>query len=488
MNHTQLIHFATIHFPDLSPEDIEESLERAEFRTKKMLDNACENEAIDLTRVEPMALKRLEEEVADSTANLTLSYLQYKSDYVRYGKTYKSIAEYYKAENKDASLFEQCCYEGHPFHPMSKTKLGFTPDKVLKFAPEFKQPVSVMEVHVHRSLVEEKGEAIYGEASDYGVIYVHEWQWAHVIMANYHDLIDKELIKLGAEITAAPLLSFRSLLTPEAVIKTAVSVQATSAVRNVSRASIENGIELSQYVDDYYRKHHYTGCHIQKDIYGSWFQNNDPQFACLLRERIPEEEGIPVVAASFINQSFITGELIMKDFIDELGSSERFIRRYTELLMKATYQLMIETGISLEAHMQNTVILMDKGLPSAVYIRDFGGIRILAGTLPLNNDTGIETDYQEDLFNVMSHAVICNHLLQIYRHADEAGLINYQTCLDILKDVTAQINDQTQPPDGLNLLLQPELKVKALLSMRLRTEARDYQYIKVCNPVYEEVQ
>ncbi|ULG74502.1 IucA/IucC family protein [Macrococcus brunensis] len=269
MNHKQLIHFATIHFPDLSLEDIEESLERADFRTKKMLNHACTNEAIDLTQVEPEALKRLEEEMADSTANLTLSYLQYKRDYARFGKTYKSIGEYYAAEGKDASLFEQCCYEGHPFHPMSKTKMGFTPDKVMKFAPEFKQPVDVMEIHVHSSLVGEKGEATHGEQSDYRVIYVHEWQWAHVIMAKYHDLIDEGLIKLGAKVTAAPLLSFRSLLAPEAVIKTAVSVQATSAVRNVSRASIENGITLSRYVDVYYRQHHYTGCYIQKDIYGS---------------------------------------------------------------------------------------------------------------------------------------------------------------------------------------------------------------------------
>ncbi|WP_165980709.1 IucA/IucC family protein [Macrococcus carouselicus] len=491
MNKKQLSRFAGVHFPDLTPALIDEAYDRAEVRIRRLLSEALLNEAVDLDAVSLEARSRLTEELEDCINNLTLSYLQYERDCLRYKGQYQSIFDYYHTEEQDASLFEQCCYEGHPFHPMSKTKLGFTAGQVLQFAPEFKQQTAVMTVYIHQDLMKSEGLLNLAAAEappGYGVVYVHDWQWGHVITSNYQTLIDEGLIRLGAPVQAAPLLSFRSLLTPEAVIKTAVSVQATSAVRNVSRSSIENGIRLGRYVDDYYRRHQYKGCYIQKDVYGSWFhqEDSDPQFACLIRERIAEDSAVPVVAASLINRSFVTGELIMTDCIGA-RSAHDFMRRYTQLLMTATYRLMIETGISLEAHMQNTVIAVEKGLPVAVYIRDFGGIRVLNDDVPINDATNIRAANEADLFNVMSHAVIYNHLLQIYRAAADAGLIDYNNCLLILEDVVTDIHQQAEPSEALDLFRQPTLKVKALLKMRLMADARDYNYIEVKNPLYKEV-
>ena len=67
-------------------------------------------------------------------------------------------------------------------------------------------------------------------------------------------------------VESSPLLSFRTLEAQElnCIVKTAVNAQATSAVRNVSPASIRNGIILSDVVEHIYRSNGYDNSYIQK--------------------------------------------------------------------------------------------------------------------------------------------------------------------------------------------------------------------------------
>lgn len=110
--------------------------------------------------------------------------------------------------------------------------------------------------------------------SRYEILFLHEWQLEHFVKQQYPELLQQEqLVPLYQHaISARPLLSFRTLDVPQfnAIVKTAVNVQATSAVRNVSPASIRNGIALSEAVAQIYTKGDYHRSAIQKDVAGAF--------------------------------------------------------------------------------------------------------------------------------------------------------------------------------------------------------------------------
>ncbi|MDJ1112434.1 IucA/IucC family protein [Macrococcus sp. S115] len=460
-------------------------------------------------RIETEDFGEIEKEITDSIHNLTLSLIQYEEDRQQFGGQFKNIFEFAHHFNVKATIFEQCVTLGHPFHPMTKTKLGLTYESVLRYAPEFRNCVKIIPLIIDKSLAGHFGtvqlpvsymEQIYEIAAQYNIkhpeiIFIHEWQLNHYFNEHTSLLNSKTCIPIESlSVTGYPLLSFRTLYVPmfKCVIKAAVNAQATSAVRNVSPASIHNGVLLGKYVSKLYEQ--YDGCFIQQDLGGTYLEQSphENKLSYMMRETISyENHQYAVVCASLISKSFITDQAIVIEAIDIIRHHQRisreaaamiFFEKYTHILLKATYRLMLEHQISLEAHMQNSSIVLEYGVPKAIYIRDFGGIRISDDSVHIDKRTGLFTDDFEDLLSVFTHAVLYNHLFQLIKPL--STFANEQKLYDTIYQEIATINDTYKPP--VNVLKQRKLKVKSLLKMRLYGDSYDYKYSEIKNPLMKE--
>ena len=285
------------HFLKVTEEQLNQAEMEAQQEVQQRVRQLADFEQLDLAQLE--SDERIQAELANSEQNLTLSYLQYQQDRERYSPHYKDIFDFVQGEGLDDTFFEQSVTEGHPFHPMTKTKLGFNSEQVVTFSPEFRQQAQIIpvlcaselvtQIHpTHSTISPEYMEWLDQlqnelsmqniDISRYEMLFLHEWQLEHFVKQQYPELLQQEqLIPLYQyAISARPLLSFRTLDVPQfnAIVKTAVNVQATSAVRNVSPASIRNGIALSEVVAQIYAKGDYHRSAIQRDLAGAFLNIN----------------------------------------------------------------------------------------------------------------------------------------------------------------------------------------------------------------------
>ncbi|MCJ1749193.1 siderophore biosynthesis protein, IucA/IucC family [Mammaliicoccus sciuri] len=504
------------YFQDFSEEEITTLYEKAYREITRRIDQLSNFEDIDQDVIYDD--ERLVHEIQDSIRNLTLSYIQFERDHQQYGHRYQNIFEFVEQENLSDVFFEQSVTEGHPFHPMTKTKLGFSIDDVIKFSPEFRQTVNVIPLLCNKDFIDEiniyqspaletfkkkvdtycKEHGIKFE--NYALLFIHEWQLKHFLLPQFETCFEQQfmipLYDLAVE--SNPLLSFRTLEAQElnCIVKTAVNAQATSAVRNVSPASIRNGIILSDVVERIYRSNGYDNSYIQKDLAGNYLNINQAhanKCSFMLRSRIPEQKGAhQLVCGSLITDSFVSRKPILIECIETImqtqdmsfdSATQLFLTEYTHNLLEATYRLLLEEGISLEAHMQNSTVIIKDGMPISIYIRDFGGVRLYERNIDIDDSTGLITDSFEDLLSVFSHAVLYNHLFQLIQVLATYGYDSTKG-YQIIRNMIADHHVHSAP--DINILKQPTFNIKSLLKMRIFSEGYDYQYTNINNPLYME--
>ena len=443
---------------------------------------------------------------------------------------------------------EQWVIDGHTLHPCTKTKLGLTAEEVVKFSPEWQANVNLIPVAIHRkfafmnSIGEETmtdillqeypdlaaafKEELPNSGRDYEVIPVHPWQLKHTIKPYLEEEIAQTLI-LPLEtvhIPASALLSFRSLAPNGSKalhhIKTAVNVQMTSAKRTVSPASIKNGPAISAIlnkiettdplVGDSYQflpesaGGHYLPLQNDKDLF---LKKN---LSALLREN-PEknlsESEIALPAAFLISRSPFTGKLILLELVENYSqinkinmnkAAVQYIHAYAKLLLPGLITLISKYGISLEAHLQNTVPVFHNGMPVRFLFRDNGGIRIkeerfnlLGWDYAIDNDTNLLTDDEQDLFNMFSHALLHNHLgemiffLSKELQTDEEIL--WKPVRDIIHSTISILKNQGFCQQAVlsleEKLFAPLAPLKALVKMRLANQFTENAYTLMPNPL-----
>lgn len=511
-------HIQDIHnyFQDFTVEDIEILYKKAYEEVIGRVNQLAKFEHID--QVDIFKDDRIVNEIRNSIRNLTLSYIQFELDYNQYAEKYNNIFEFVENEELSDVFFEQSVTEGHPFHPMTKTKLGLDINDVIKYSPEFRNSVKVIpvlcdatvvnEVHMtqtneldtFKQKVHEYCQSNQIPFEDYSLLFIHEWQLEHFMRPQFEDLFTNQfMIPLyDLAVDSSPLLSFRTLDVAElnCIVKTAVNVQATSAVRNVSPASIHNGIVLSEAVERIYRANGYHNSYIQRDLSGAYLNvNREHANKCsyMLRERIPyETNSHHLVCGSLITKSFITKKHILIECIETImntqnvsfeSATELFLTEYTHNLLESTYRLILEEGISLEAHMQNSTVVIKDGMPTSIYVRDFGGVRLFDRDIDIDSSTGLITDSFEDLLSVFTHAVLYNHLFQLIQVLESYGY-NSEEGYTIIRSMIAEHHEHCAP--DINILEQPTFNIKSLLKMRIFSEGYDYQYTKINNPLFME--
>ncbi|MFC3986981.1 IucA/IucC family protein [Actinoplanes siamensis] len=247
---------------------------------------------------------------------------------------------------------EQLEVDGHPLHPCCRTRGGMTVADVLAYAPEHRPVIRLRRLRV-------PAERWHGTAQP--VLYAHPWQAAR-LLRHYPWLTDA-----GPTRPMRPLMSLRTVapVSGGPHIKTAVDVQMTSAMRTVSPAAVHNGPVLSAFLAG-------ITADLPIDVLaeteaGAVITEDGPdrRLAHLVRRapRLgPGEQAVPL-------------GLFVSRFLHTVDDPYEWLSILTALLFTPLATL-LGRGVALEAHGQNTLVVLRDRRPVRILYRDLGGVRV----------------------------------------------------------------------------------------------------------------
>ncbi|WP_250037549.1 IucA/IucC family protein [Paractinoplanes maris] len=390
----------------------------------------------------------LAEEIDNSVANLALA---------RADRPEQRLPE--PGDPDALGRIEQLITDGHPLHPCCRTRGGMTVADVLAYAPEHSPVIRLHRLRVPR-------DRWYGTAAP--ILHAHPWQAARLV-ARYPWLIPD-----GESDPVRPLMSLRTVAPVDGGphIKTAVDVQMTSAVRTVSPAAVHNGPVLSRLLR---RLTADQPIEILAEIAaGAVVVDGVPQrhLAHVIREAPqlePSELAVPLAA-------FAALQVRLDDpygWFEEL--SEVFFGPITRVLAR---------GVALEAHGQNTLVVLDGDRPVRIVYRDLGGVRVSAtrlrnagldapelhGDLPSDDPAELRTKLSAAAFGTVAAELIATFTRTSGADPDRLWAI-------VARAVRATGSEDVA------YLLQDPLPIKATTAMRLATDPLDDRWALLPNPM-----
>ncbi|MFY4720861.1 IucA/IucC family protein [Streptomyces sp. LaBMicrA B280] len=302
------------------------------------------------------AAKRLAAELDNSVVNLALA---------RAANADRKVSP---ADSTDA---EQAVVDGHPQHPCCRTRIGMSVADVLAYAPEHHPVVRLALLRVPADRW--RGAGDWPRAlrdGDAHLLPVHPWQRDH-LLGHHPDLVLAE-----ETIATRPLLSLRTLAPLDALpgchVKTALDVQVTNYRRTISPAEVADGPPLSDLVAAVIDKAGHGGSlRVLRELGGGSVcvdGRPSPSLTAMIRESTEQhlaagEIAVPLTAVHATGAAMVAGDPV------------RWLADLAGLVLPPTLTL-LSMGVALEAHGQNTLVVLRNGRPVRVLYRDLDGVRV----------------------------------------------------------------------------------------------------------------
>ncbi|WP_406438806.1 iron transporter [Streptomyces sp. NBC_00631] len=385
---------------------------------------------------------------------------------------------------RDSADAEQAVVDGHPQHPCCRTRSGMSVAEVLAYAPE------------HHPLIELALLAVPAERwqgagtwpaelrdGDTFLVPVHPWQRDHVLAAH------RDLAVTGRTIPARPLLSLRTLAPvadlPGHHIKTALDVQVTNYRRTISPAEVADGPALSDLVAAVVDKAGFgESLRVLRELGGGAVRvggRASDSLAAMLRESTDSHLGeggiaVPLTAVHATGAAVVAGDPV------------RWLRDFATLVLPPALTL-LSMGVALEAHGQNTLVVLRDGKPVRVLYRDLDGVRISprrlaawGGTLPPLAGTRAGDDMdalRTKLFGALLSGVFSELVDVLSRtRAIDPGTL-WETVADAGRRAYAELPDHGDEA----VFFGDTLPLKATIAMRLAEEPGKAQWVPIPNPL-----
>ncbi|MCM3587278.1 hypothetical protein M3182_16190 [Mesobacillus maritimus] len=453
----------------------------------------------------------------------------------------------------EALFFEQLCVTGHLLHPCTKSKIGLSIEEVMRYSAEFDSTVPVQFVAIHKEIAYHNPKVTSEEIhhfwraeypgllqelkrccsehnqdfENFFLIPIHPWQKEHTLHSLYPEEIAKgQIFFIDYEIVTKPTLSVRTVLPLQKKFhfKLPINVQMTSAVRTISPNSVHNGPEITLMVEDILKREAYfhDTLNIIGEEIGVRFQSNDQSevnfidrnknLSYLIRKTpaaFLNEGEQAIVACALFNVSPVTNDLLLYEMIEQfhLRNSENtlienvvlFFKKYMKVVLTGVIPLMTKYGIGLEAHLQNTLIVLKDWEPVKVLLRDLGGVRIDTTRLERKGYQGTyfpgSATINEDavgMQNKVIHTVFQSHIGELTASlARKYGIgeatfwkIVKRICIDLFRELNKDERIQENVESDMAALLGETVQTKALTLMRLTGDVTDYAFIDLPNPLW----
>ncbi|WP_207312095.1 IucA/IucC family protein [Lentzea alba] len=252
---------------------------------------------------------------------------------------------------------EQSVVDGHPLHPCCRNRTGFTARDHLAYGPEHRTTVAL---RLHPTA----DHVVFGDWPDelrdgaQLLLPVHPWQAERLKTPTIGTL------------DASPLMALRTLSTENWHVKTTLSAQITSAVRDISAGSIVTATTVSDFltarVEGIELQHNRASAAVRTD------GEPDRALGVILRDKpVPGDHETLLPLAALTARPVDGGPPPIR----ALGDPVAWLKEFAELAVPPLMTLLAR-GVALEAHEQNLVIGLVNGRPHRLIYRDLADIRV----------------------------------------------------------------------------------------------------------------
>jgi siderophore synthetase component len=295
---------------------------------------------------------------------------------------------------------EQSLWHGHPFHPLAKSIDGFSADDIDRYAPERANGFQLRWIiadsdvgsalwrdrqaqdRVNRILADLSGlpeKAIDGRL----LIPSHPWQAAR--LENDPSFIDlvaqgRAILTLPTGATMQPTSSVRTVFAPGAniFIKLPIAARITNFARTNPRDQIARSMEAGRALAAIAGQVAACGLDTLDEPGALWIDRPglDAITGVVLRDA-PAREAF--VLAGLLEPSPHDGRPTLAAMGCDLSGpaeAEAWIHAYVHTAIFPPLRLFARTGVSLEAHSQNSLLALDRGNPARLIVRDLEGVSI----------------------------------------------------------------------------------------------------------------
>ncbi|MCY1058851.1 IucA/IucC family protein [Nannocystis sp. SCPEA4] len=440
---------------------------------------------------------------------------------------------------------ENLVVDGHPWHPMSKTRLGLRAWENLRHGPDQLAQAPVHAVDLARGDALLAAESVFSDISrelfpapapGYVRLPVHALQLRRLPRLLGSLWGDRVRPVAVAPLPARALLSLRTvaLAAPALHLKLAVDIHTTSARRQVSPASVHNGPPIAallrqiQAADPHTRR----GLRVQPDLAAAGLDPRHgavagqigvvvrPDLAPLAREvardpapppgHAPHDmslktfsgEHVPeVIVCAALGERQPGGDLLLRELAAAYPGDPRarlaaFFADYLDQLVPPLLRLLTAHGVALEAHLQNTLLVHAGGRPRGFLVRDLGGVRLHRGRLvagghtpALAADSFVITHELAEAQGKLMHTLVHAHLAAVIGWIDDAGGPDPAQLWPEVRRIFQHHLERwsTEPAlaracaDDRAFFGAATCRSKALLAMRIDERVSDYAYTEVAN-------
>lgn len=427
-------------------------------------------------------------------------------------------------------ISEQSLYLGHPFHPTPKSSVGFSEEDLLHYAPECHAQFQLYYIQVDCSIMLER--YVEGRAAavnelvlqlaqldtddiddGYTLLPLHPYQITVLKdNAKFKQWMDDGLIKdIGISgHYVYPTSSVRTVFSKELNIylKLPINVKITNFVRTNDYEQVERTIDAANVIasikTDYETKH--FKLMFEEGYRALKYSSEAGAFdllantAMIVREGIEDyhsEKQIHVLASLFETMPH-EPDSMLGDLITQSGlSDEEWLSAYLDITLYPMLELLSETGISLEAHVQNTLIEFKDGHPQVCYVRDLEGVCIAediakrAQIIPniIQSDSPVVYS-NEAAWHRFKYYIIVNHLGHLVatmgkRVGSETTL--WQTVRNKLLNWSQDASTSAQMKVYVDDLYErPTFSAKANFMSKIKDCGDNPLYTNIPNPMFME--
>jgi len=356
---------------------------------------------------------------------------------------------------------EQSLAFGHPFHPAPKSRQGFSAADLQRYAPELRAsfPLHYFAVRrehwVQQSLLPESADALLAAQApaalqaddDFALLPAHPWQARYLLSrpAIQAALEQDRLRDLGPQGPAYfATSSIRTLFHPDNpyFYKCSLHVRITNCVRKNAIYELDGALQVTRIMRTVGPRlaAQFPSLRIlEEPAYASIRLGGDESpaeqeaaegFGLILRQGLDPADiaaTTPLLTGSLFG-NHTRGQARLADIIARLARrqaspwdrvAEDWFSAYVEQLLPPVLHCFFDHGIVFEPHLQNVLIGLTHDWPSHVWLRDFEGVKLVAGrfnAVPLDNvDARVRQAlfYSEDQgWNRIAYCLLVNNFCE----------------------------------------------------------------------------
>ena len=422
---------------------------------------------------------------------------------------------------------EQSLYLGHPFHPTPKSAKGFTDADLERYAPEchtafqlhylsidtalmHARYVDGCESHAAQMLLALAACTTADLAHGYALLPVHPYQMGVLQQQPaFQEAMRQGRIKdLGQRGTYVyPTSSVRTVFSKvhNIYLKLPIKVKITNFVRTNNEEQLARTLDAAEVIATLKAQYETSDFKLMfEEGYRAMQQLEDTEdfdllanTGMIIREGIEdyaEDKEIHVLASLF--------ETMPHRFESQLGQLfeqsgwhwTAWLDRYLEITLRPMLNLFAETGISLEAHVQNTLVSFEQGVPSVCYVRDLEGISISetigteAGLIPrIVASHSPVVDEHETAWHRFKYYIIVNHLGHFIATLGKATQCEEDHWAHVHETLQRWLSEADHPAlirCIQDLVQSPTFSAKANFKSKLEDCSETPIYVDMPNPIY----